>query len=206
MFGMDHGIDMLGDNDQEEELNEIIEGAKYGWAYVYANGKFNPHNVVPKESRFDERRLGEAVGKSDFALHAARRADADGFLHRFDVSGGIQKRCFRRVARFVESRSAVGLRSRQNSFRQIGKSDENRTFFDRIFGQRRCARRQGRTFRVGLPDWQQMKDGSMLVTDDTNNIIYRICLQQKAMPPIMSREDISMNLPETANAPKRRFK
>ncbi len=30
LFGMDHGIDMLGDNDQEEELNEIVEGKKYG--------------------------------------------------------------------------------------------------------------------------------------------------------------------------------
>lgn len=48
MFGMDHGIDLLGDNDQEEELNELAEGAKYGWAYVYANAKLNPHNIVPK--------------------------------------------------------------------------------------------------------------------------------------------------------------
>ncbi len=41
---MDHGIDMLGDNDQEEELNEITEGKKYGWAYVYSTAKLNPHN------------------------------------------------------------------------------------------------------------------------------------------------------------------
>lgn len=47
-----------------------------------------------------------------------------------------------------------------------------------------------------------MKDGSMLLTDDTNNIIYRIAYNQKSMPPIMSREDISLNLAETANAPK----
>ena len=47
MFGMDHGIDWLGDNDQPEELNEIIEGKKYGWAYVYADGKINPQDEVP---------------------------------------------------------------------------------------------------------------------------------------------------------------
>lgn len=45
-----------------------------------------------------------------------------------------------------------------------------------------------------------LKDGSMLVADDTNNIIYRVSYKPKALPPIMSREDISLNLPETANA------
>ncbi len=45
-----------------------------------------------------------------------------------------------------------------------------------------------------------MRDGSMLVTDDTNNIIYRIAYNQKALLPIMSRDNISMLLPETATA------
>jgi Raf kinase inhibitor-like YbhB/YbcL family protein len=46
----------------------------------------------------------------------------------------------------------------------------------------------------------QMKDGSMLVTDDTNNIIYCISYNLKAMPPIMSRDYISVLLPEIAGA------
>ncbi|MDQ3322049.1 MAG: YbhB/YbcL family Raf kinase inhibitor-like protein, partial [Acidobacteriota bacterium] len=45
-----------------------------------------------------------------------------------------------------------------------------------------------------------MRDGSMLVTDDTNNIIYRVSYNQNRMPPIMARDNISMLLPETANA------
>ena len=48
LYGMDHGIDWLGDEDQREELNEIVEGAKYGWPYVYADSKLNPHNEPPK--------------------------------------------------------------------------------------------------------------------------------------------------------------
>jgi glucose/arabinose dehydrogenase len=48
MFGMDQGMDLFGDDEQKEELNEIVDGAKYGWAYVYEDGKTNPHNVVPK--------------------------------------------------------------------------------------------------------------------------------------------------------------
>ncbi len=56
MFGMDHGIDMLGDNDQEKEFNEIVEGKKYGWAYVYSTAKLNPHNKVPRPLGLRSRR------------------------------------------------------------------------------------------------------------------------------------------------------
>ena len=35
LFGLDHGIDTLGDDVQYEELNEIVQGASYGWPYLY---------------------------------------------------------------------------------------------------------------------------------------------------------------------------
>ncbi|MGQ9369895.1 YbhB/YbcL family Raf kinase inhibitor-like protein [Azospirillum sp. ST 5-10] len=47
MWGMDHGIDWLGDDEQPEELNRIVEGAKYGWPYVYADGTLNPADEPP---------------------------------------------------------------------------------------------------------------------------------------------------------------
>jgi len=31
LYGMDHGIDWLGNDEQREELNEIVEGARYGF-------------------------------------------------------------------------------------------------------------------------------------------------------------------------------
>ena len=43
LHGLDHGLDWLGDEDQREELNELKEGADYGWPYVYADGKIPPH-------------------------------------------------------------------------------------------------------------------------------------------------------------------
>jgi glucose/arabinose dehydrogenase len=42
LWAMDHGIDWLGDNEQQEELNLIEEGRQYGWPYIYADGKENP--------------------------------------------------------------------------------------------------------------------------------------------------------------------
>lgn len=43
MYGLDHGIDWLGDEQQKEELNLIKEGAFYGWPYIYGDGNYNPH-------------------------------------------------------------------------------------------------------------------------------------------------------------------
>lgn len=50
LYGFDHGIDWLGDNEQHEEFNRIEEGARYGWPYVYAMSRFNPQDTPPDMS------------------------------------------------------------------------------------------------------------------------------------------------------------
>ncbi len=47
LWGMDHGMDWLGDDEQGEELNRLTEGSKYGWPYIYADGKQDPHLQPP---------------------------------------------------------------------------------------------------------------------------------------------------------------
>jgi Raf kinase inhibitor-like YbhB/YbcL family protein len=44
LYGMDQGIDWLGNDHQQEELNEILEGQRYGWPYIYEKGEFNPQD------------------------------------------------------------------------------------------------------------------------------------------------------------------
>ena len=41
---MDQGIDWLGNEEQTEELNEIVEASRYGWPYVYDNDQLNPQD------------------------------------------------------------------------------------------------------------------------------------------------------------------
>jgi glucose/arabinose dehydrogenase len=48
LYGMDHGIDWLGDEVQVEELNRIEEGKNYGWPYVYGMSGINPHINSPE--------------------------------------------------------------------------------------------------------------------------------------------------------------
>ena len=40
-WGMDHGIDWLGDLEHREELNLLIQGGDYGWPFIYDDQKFN---------------------------------------------------------------------------------------------------------------------------------------------------------------------
>jgi Raf kinase inhibitor-like YbhB/YbcL family protein len=48
LWAMDHGIDWLGDERQGEELNEIEQGALYGWPFLYDDQERNPQDEPTK--------------------------------------------------------------------------------------------------------------------------------------------------------------
>jgi Raf kinase inhibitor-like YbhB/YbcL family protein len=200
LFGMDHGIDMLGDNDQEEELNEIVEGAKYGWAYVYSDGKHHPHWKPPGELGLTNEDWARQ-SKNPVLLYTPHAAP----MQMAYYTGNQFPDEFRNDA-FVAMRGSwnrnppSGYEIVRIRFDKAG----NPTRFEPFLN--------GFLVSGGAPDGKDahfarpaglamMRDGSLLMTDDTNNVIYRISYNQKTMPPIMSRDDISMNLPETAKAP-----
>lgn len=54
LFGFDHGIDWLGDDEPAEELNRIERGNQYGWPYVYDHGNINPQDEPPGEMTGEE--------------------------------------------------------------------------------------------------------------------------------------------------------
>ena len=200
LFGMDHGIDMLGDNDQEEELNEIKEGAKYGWAYVYANGKLNPHNVVPKELGLTNADWAKQ-SENPLLLYTPHAAP----MQMVFYTGAMFPAEYKNDA-FVAFRGSwnrtppSGYELVRVRFDQAGNPTKFEPFLTGFLVKGGAPDGKDAHFArpVGLA---QMKDGALLLTDDTNNIIYRIAYNQKTMPPIMAREDISLKLSETANAP-----
>lgn len=199
-FGMDHGIDMLGDNDQEEELNEIKEGVKYGWAYVYANGKLNPHNVVPKDLGLTNADWAKQ-SENPVLLYTPHSAP----MQMIFYTGSMFPAEYKNDA-FVAMRGSwnrnppSGYEIVRVRFDKSGNPTKFESFLNGFLVKGGAPDKKDAHFArpVGLA---QLKDGSMLLTDDTNNIIYRIAYNQKEMPPIMSREDISMKLSETAGAP-----
>ena len=54
LWGLDHGIDWLGDNEQVEEVNHIVEGGDYGWPFIYGDGRYNPADRPPGDTTYQE--------------------------------------------------------------------------------------------------------------------------------------------------------
>ncbi len=48
LWGWDDGVDWLGDDAQREELNLIAKGSKYGWPLVFGDGQLNSYRDPPK--------------------------------------------------------------------------------------------------------------------------------------------------------------
>ncbi|MBA3346827.1 MAG: PQQ-dependent sugar dehydrogenase, partial [Gemmatimonadales bacterium] len=71
LWGMDHGIDWLGNADQREELNRLEQGKQYGWPYIYGEGKQNPQDDPPGDltmAQWDSIRQRPAL---TYTAHAA---------------------------------------------------------------------------------------------------------------------------------------
>jgi glucose/arabinose dehydrogenase len=59
-IGWDHGIDTLGDDESKEEINELKAGKRYGWPFIYENGKMISHPLPPPAyTREDWRKMSQ---------------------------------------------------------------------------------------------------------------------------------------------------
>lgn len=71
LWGMDHGIDWLGDDEQVEELNRIEQGAQYGWPYVYGMSEFNPQDNPPEGTSLEDWAARSVEPVLGYTAHAA---------------------------------------------------------------------------------------------------------------------------------------
>lgn len=166
LFGFDHGMDWIGDEEQTEELNEIREGADYGWPYVLSDGKPNLSDEPPDGKTYAEVAAQSANPALLYTAHAAPldmtfytseqfpaqyRGDAFVTMHgswnRAEPSGYKVVR-----VRFDEQGQPTGFEDFVTGWLVEG----GRAHFGRVCGI------------------VQHRDGSLLVTDDTNGVIYRI--------------------------------
>lgn len=71
LWGLDQGIDWLGDEEQPEELNRIERGRRYGWPYIWGAGGRNPQDVPPNGLTHDDwDRISQRMVLG-YAAHAA---------------------------------------------------------------------------------------------------------------------------------------
>jgi Raf kinase inhibitor-like YbhB/YbcL family protein len=167
LYGMDHGIDWLGDNEQHEELNHIVKGKQYGWPYIYDDGKFNPQDEPPGDISLQEwaSRSIEPVGY--YTPHAAPMQMT--FYTGTQFPGDYRGDAFIAMRGSWNRKPPAGYEVARVRF------DAGKPVKFEAFAQGFLSRKGDHWAHHGrLAGLAQTKDGALLLTDDTNGIIYRI--------------------------------
>lgn len=165
LWGMDHGIDFLGDDVQQEELNLLEHGRKYGWPHVFDRDGINPQSTPPGGITKEEWRRQSVPMTLGYTAHAAPMQ----FLfytgsmfpaeYRGDAFATMRGSWNRKPAsgyELVHIDYADGKPGRITPFVGSFLGDGGKTHFARP---------------VGLV---QAADGALLMGDDANGVVYRI--------------------------------
>ncbi|MDT0691486.1 PQQ-dependent sugar dehydrogenase [Salegentibacter sp. F188] len=169
LFGMDHGIDWLGDDDQKEELNKIEEGGNYGWPYVYEDGKANKSDEPPNNLSWEEYAKETTFPQMLFTAHSA---PMDFIFYRGDMfPSEYRNKALLTFHGSWNRKPASGYKLMTVDF-ENGEASQSEDFITGFLTEEGTAR-FGRP--VGLVELQ---DGSVLFSDDQNGIIYRISYQK----------------------------
>lgn len=178
LWGMDHGIDFLGDDDQQEELNKIELGKQYGWPHVYGEGKIYPQSTPVGDITKEEWKARSAPMVLGYTAHAAPmqllfyrgtnfpvqyQGDA------FATMRGSWNRSTPSGYEIVRIRFADGKPTAIEPFVTGFLTDGGKTHIARP---------------VGLAT---TRDGALLMADDANGVLYRISATTpaatKPLPP-----------------------
>jgi glucose/arabinose dehydrogenase len=167
-YGLDHGIDWLGDDTQKEELNILEDGKHYGWPYIYDDGKYNLADQ-PKDSHWAEFAKKATSPVMSFTAHSAP-------MNLLFYKGNMFPSQYKGTA-FISFRGSwnrkepSGYKLMTLTFKN-GKPEKSEDFLTGFLydnGKKHFGR------PVAL---LEMPDGALLLSDDTNGIIYRISYAQ----------------------------
>ena len=165
LWGMDHGIDWLGDDEQREELNLIKENLIYGWPYIYGEGKYNPSDRPQGDTTYSQYAQLTTFPTLTYQAHAAPmqmafytgdRFPADYKNDAFVAMRGSWNRSVPAGYKIVRLHFENGKPVRFDDFLTGFLINGNQSHFARLVG-------------VAVHP-----DGSILVSDDTNGVIYRV--------------------------------
>lgn len=163
MWGMDHGIDWLGDESQREELNKIEEGVDYGWPFIYEDGKEHPvripeegHEAYKKKTKYPTLTYTAHASALDMIFYKAQQFPAEYRGDAFIAMHGSWNRSEPVGYKVVRLRFENGKPTEFEDFVTGFLVNDNKDQFGRV---------------VGIATHT---DGSLLVTDDSNGVVYRI--------------------------------
>lgn len=164
MWGMDHGIDWLGDDEQKEELNLITEGADYGWPYIYADGK---HHKVREPDDMTWEEYAEKSTEPEM-LFTAHSAPMNFIFYRGEMFPEEYRKAAIVTFRGSWNRNPPsGYKIMRVDF-ENGKPVQQEDFVTGFLSE------DGTSQFARLVSIIELEDGSLLVSDDENGNIYRI--------------------------------
>ncbi len=167
LWGMDHGSDMRGDDLPPEELNRLTRGAHYGWPWAF--GKQQPDYVTgppPGGESLEAFAARTQPAVMTYTAHAAPIGmvfyDGDAFPadHRGDAFV-VMRGSWNRFP-------AVGYELVRVDFDERGQPRGFETMVSGFLVE------GGRAHFGRLAGITQAPDGSILFSDDTNGMVYRL--------------------------------
>jgi Raf kinase inhibitor-like YbhB/YbcL family protein len=178
-YGMDHGIDWLGDEEQTEELNEIVEKGNFGWPFVYDDDQLNPQDEPEDMTQLEwaEKAISPVGG---YVAHAAPmqmqfyRGEAFPMAYRDSAFVAMRGSWNRKPASgyevvrvmFSPTGDHVGFEPFVTGFLQPQPNTA-----PPLPG----AQPLPPDGFIGRPTGLAIaKDGALLIGDDSNNVIYRV--------------------------------
>lgn len=165
LWGLDHGIDFLGDEQQEEELNKLELGKQYGWPHIYGKGDIYPQSTPPGKISKEQWQVRSTPMVLGYSAHAAPMQlvfyrqgafPAEYAGDAFATMRGSWNRSTASGYEIVRIRFEAGQPKSIEPFVTGFLTDGGNTHIARP---------------VGLA---VAKDGALLMADDANGVIYRI--------------------------------
>ena len=170
LFGFDHGIDWLGDEQQKEELNQIKEGAFYGWPYIYGDGNYNPHPRPMGDTTYAQILAKTTLPVLSYDAHAAPLGMVF-YTGSTGAAGSFPAEYQNDV--FATMRGSWN-RTQPSGYNVVRVHFENGkpTHIDNFVTGFLVDNNQAQFGRpVGITT---LPDGSLLFSDDNNGVIYRV--------------------------------
>lgn len=165
LWGMDHGIDFLGDQVQPEELNRIELGKQYGWPHVWGDGGLNPQSTPPGGITKEQWRQQSTPMVMGYTAHAAPMQMV--FYTGTSFPAEYQGDAFVTMRGSWNRTPASGYEIVRIHF----ENGQPKSFEPFISGFLTDGGKTHFARPVGLA---VAKDGSLLMADDANGVIYRI--------------------------------
>jgi len=169
LWGLDQGTDWLGDTAQPEELNRISEGKRYGWPYIFDAGTHNPHSAPPNGLTSDDwDRMSERMVMGYTAHAAAMQLK---FARGAAFPADVQKDAFATFRGSWNRSQPSGYEVVRIRFDGAGNPTRMEPFLTGFL----TTGPGGEAAWTGRPTGLAFApDGSMLVTDSENGVLYRV--------------------------------